>query len=124
MHSMPSHALLYDLARSSRYGERLIPQIRMNEIETTERYVEALTALSCDVDAWETTYFQILHGEDAVLEWTKGSSLRPFTSVLDADEAVTFVEEYRRLLRDAYPSSDAGTVFPFRRVFVVAHRRS
>lgn len=123
MHLEPSHALLADLARNSAFKERLIPQIRMNAIESTERYIEVLSGLGCDVDAWETRYFQLLQGEDAVLEWTKGSSLRPFTSVLEPDEAASFVEEYRQLLDETYPLTAIGTLYPFRRVFVVAHKR-
>lgn len=122
MHLEPSHAMLADLARSSEFKERLVPQIRLNAIESTERYIEVLSGLGCDVDAWETRYFQLLQGEDAVLEWTKGSSLRPFTNVLEDDEATAFVEEYRKLLRETYPPSSIGTLYPFRRVFVVAHK--
>jgi trans-aconitate 2-methyltransferase len=43
--------------------------------------------------------------------------------VLDADQTAGFLAEYGEQLRAAYPPSSFGTVFPFRRVFAVAHRR-
>jgi trans-aconitate 2-methyltransferase len=124
MHESPSHVFQYELATTVPYADKLASQIRLNSIDPTAIYIETLSALGCEVDAWETTYFQVLQGKDAVLEWTKGSSLRPFTSVLEPDEAVDFVERYRKLLAEAYPETSEGTIYPFRRVFVVVHLRA
>jgi trans-aconitate 2-methyltransferase len=124
MRLSPSHSLLYDLAASPRWVDQLGPHIRSNEIESLDQYIETLTELGCEVDAWETTYSQVLEGDDAVLEWTKGSSVRPFTTVLNDAEGAEFVEQLRELLAAAYPKGPIGTIYPFRRVFVVAHRRS
>jgi trans-aconitate 2-methyltransferase len=85
-------------------------------------YAELLARTGCEVDAWETTYVHILHGEDPVLAWYRGSGLRPVLAVLDADQAADFLAEYGGKLRQAYPSSSFGTLFPFRRVFAVARR--
>jgi trans-aconitate 2-methyltransferase len=122
MRLSPSHSLIYDLAGSPRWVDQLGPFIRQNEIESTEQYIETLTSRGCDVDAWETTYFQLLEGDDAVLEWTKGSSLRPFTSALSEADGAEFVAIVKEGLAKAYPQGSAGTIYPFRRVFVVAHR--
>lgn len=77
-----------------------------------------------DVDVWETTYVQLLQGEDAVLEWTKGTALRPVLTALEDDPEATreFLGQYRDLLRKAYPAGPHGTVFPFRRIFAVARK--
>ena len=85
-------------------------------------YLERLAALGCEVDAWETTYVHILQGEDPVLEWYKGTGLRPVLAALDAERAGDFLAEYGTELRLAYPPRSFGTIFPFRRVFAVAHR--
>ena len=61
-------------------------------------------------------------GENPVLEWTKGSTLRPVLSALDAEQADAFLREYGERVRDAYRPHSFGTVFPFRRVFTVVHR--
>jgi trans-aconitate 2-methyltransferase len=74
------------------------------------------------VDAWETTYLHVLPGEDPVLEWYKGTGLRPLLSALEPSPAQELAAEYGELVRAAYPRRSYGTVLPFRRVFVVARR--
>ena len=64
----------------------------------------------------------ILQGPDPVLEWYRGTGLRPVLAALDADQAADFVAEYGAKVREAYPPRPFGTIFPFRRVFAVAHR--
>jgi trans-aconitate 2-methyltransferase len=82
-----------------------------------------LAGLGCAVDAWETTYVQVLHGPDPVLGWVRGTALRPVLARLPAAEAAEFEAEYGALLRDAYPAQPWGTLLPFRRVFAVAQVR-
>lgn len=72
---------------------------------------------------WETTYLHLLQGEDPVLDWVKGTGLRPVLTELGAD-AEAFVAEYRDALREAYPATRHGTVFPFRRIFAVARKEA
>ena len=57
-----------------------------------------------------------------MLEWTKGTAMRPILAALDDAERVEFLDEYAAGLRSAYPQRAYGTVLPFRRIFVVAHR--
>jgi trans-aconitate 2-methyltransferase len=85
-------------------------------------YVALLARPGFQVDAWETSYLHILHGENPVLEWTKGTALRPVLAALDAERAASFVREYGERLRAEYRPYPFGTVFPFRRVFAVVHR--
>ena len=43
-------------------------------------------------------------------------------SAYDAEQAGDFLAEYGTRVREAYPPRPFGTIFPFRRVFAVAHR--
>lgn len=90
-------------------------------------YLEALAALGCAVDAWETTYLHVLSTRadpDPVFTWVSGTGARPTLQALEAESAGLrgeFEEEFKARLRAAYPPSDRGRVLlPFRRVFVVA----
>jgi trans-aconitate 2-methyltransferase len=79
------------------------------------------------VDAWETTYLHVLHGEDPVFTWVRGTGARPTLEALEAaDPALRqrFEEEFRAHLRTAYPDTGHGVVLPFRRVFVAARKES
>lgn len=64
---------------------------------------------------------QILEGEDPVSEWVRGTGLRPILNTLEDEDKAIFLSEYRKRLREAYPVRANGrTLFPFRRLFIVA----
>ena len=67
-------------------------------------YLALLAGAGCEVDAWETTYLHVLHGEDAVVDWYKGSGLRPVLAALPPAPAEEFLAEYRDRIRAAYPA--------------------
>ncbi|MDX6433616.1 MAG: trans-aconitate 2-methyltransferase [Streptosporangiaceae bacterium] len=119
----PSHALLRELCRSPRWRDRLADVLRWHPVGDPAEYFGLLAGQGCRVDAWETTYLQVLQGDDAVLEWVKGTALRPVLAALGGEgaaETAEFLTEYAGLLREAYPPGPHGTLFPFRRIFVVA----
>ncbi|MGW0533536.1 trans-aconitate 2-methyltransferase [Streptomyces sp. NPDC003032] len=122
----PSHVLMRELSESARWRGRLGGRLRHGDaVLTPGAYLERLAGLGCEVDAWETTYLHLLAGEDPVLDWVKGTGLRPVLTALADDPEATeaFLAEYRALLREAYPATAGhGTVFPFRRVFAVARK--
>jgi trans-aconitate 2-methyltransferase len=97
---------------------------RTAAVHSPSDYLARLTGLGCAIDVWETTYLQLLTGDDPVLDWVKGTALRPvLTALADAPEATSaFLAEYRDRLRAAYPPGPHGTVYPFRRIFAVARR--
>ncbi len=117
----PPHAVLREMAASPRWRP-LIGAAELNrQAGDLTGYLDVLAGAGCQVDAWETTYLHILHGEDPVVDWVKGTALRPVLAVLDDAETAEFLAEYRDQMRRAYPPRSFGTVLPFRRVFVVAH---
>jgi len=118
----PSYVILRELVASARWRP-LLRDVELNRQSADPAgYAELLAEAGCAVDAWETTYVHILPGDDPVLQWYKGTGLRPVLVVLDADQAADFLAEAGERLRAAYPPRSFGTVFPFRRVFAVAHR--
>jgi trans-aconitate 2-methyltransferase len=119
----PSHVLLRQVADSPRWVDRLgEARVDRPSSHDPEEYLAVLADLGCAVEAWETTYLQVLAGEDAVLYWVSGTALRPIFAVLDDTERAAFVAAYGALLRQAYPRRPYGTVLPYRRVFAVARR--
>lgn len=115
----PSHRLLRSVA--ARYLPGLA--LRADPVLDPAGYWRLLTDAGCRVRAWETTYLHVLAGEDAVLEWTRGTALRPVLAAFgDRPQAQEFLAEYAAALRLAYPPEPGGTVLPFRRVFAVAQR--
>lgn len=115
----PSHVLRRELAAESPYAEHTAG-VAAPEAHDAATYLQALSALGCTVDAWETTYLHVLHGQDPVFAWISGTGARPTLQALPDDLRTAFEEELKRRLRRAYPDDGHGVVMPFRRVFVVA----
>jgi trans-aconitate 2-methyltransferase len=92
-------------------------------VRPAEEYVDLLARLGHRVDAWQTTYYHMLPGDDAVLEWYSGTGLRPFLAALDPADHAEFRADVAAELDRAFPRHDYGTVLPFRRLFVIGYRR-
>ena len=118
----PSHALRHRLEQDERFAPYL-GGVTGPDAHDPDVYLEALLDLGCEADAWETTYLHLLPGDDPVFAWTVGTGARPTLEALPDGPRQEFEDEFRRALREAYPSTRHGTVLPFRRVFVVARRR-
>lgn len=85
-------------------------------------YATLLLGAGLEMDAWENTYSHVLPDTDPVLDWLRGTGLRPALAALPSDAAAAYSAELADLLRAAYPPTSHGTIFPFRRVFAVGHR--
>lgn len=118
-HDEPSHTILRELCSRPRWQDHLVGLPRTGTREPSW-YLRELGERGFEVSAWQTTYFHILGGEDPVLDWVRGTALRPVLERLPKDEHSDFLTEYGTLLGEAYPERDGKTVFPFRRTFVVA----
>jgi trans-aconitate 2-methyltransferase len=118
----PSHAILRELAASGRWRDQLADVQFNRQSADPAQYLDLLAARGLVVDAWETTYLHVLSGADPVTEWYKGTGLRPVLSRLGEADATEFLAAYGDKARAAYPVTGYGTVLPFRRVFVVAHK--
>jgi trans-aconitate 2-methyltransferase len=121
----PSHTLLAELRTSPRW-QQVFKRAGLAAAESPAvlepvDYLARLSVLGCTVDAWETTYYQTLHGAHPVLDWMLGTGLRPALAALtDPGERADFLAEYSALLDRAYPATRYGTVLPYRRIFVIA----
>ncbi len=117
----PSHTLITDVALGGPWRERLIPLLRPEPVATPEFYYGLLASRVTHLDIWETEYLQVIEGENPVAEWTKGTWLRPLLGALGDEERHLFDSEYRRRVAEAYPRrKDGRTLYPFRRLFLVA----
>ena len=118
------HRLMRELAVSPEWC-RFFPQpTREWHVESPAFYYDCFAALASRVELWETDYIHVLNGPDGIVEWYRGTGLRPWLEALP-DEATQsrFIEDYTRLIAEAYPrQADGRVLFPFRRLFVIAYR--
>lgn len=124
--SAPSHVLMRTLAESERWNAQLASVLRHDDVVSTPgEYHRLLRGAGLDTDAWETTYQHLLAGENPVLEWVRGTGLRPVLAALTAAEAADFERAYAVMLAAAYPPEpDGGTLFAFRRIFAVGVKQA
>ncbi len=115
----PSHTLRAALADRAPYAEHT-RDLASPASHDAATYLETLTALGCEVDAWETTYLHRLTGDDPVFTWMAGTGARPTLEALPHDLREDFERDFKSLLRHAYPLRHGRVVLPFRRIFVVA----
>lgn len=121
--SAPSHALMRMLADSPRWRAKLDGVLRPALVGSAAEYLGLLEQNGIDTHAWETTYLHVLHGENPVLDWMRGTGLRPVLEALGDEDGQIFETEYRALLAGAYIQEPHGVVFPFRRIFCVGRKR-
>ncbi|MRT00526.1 trans-aconitate 2-methyltransferase [Ralstonia pickettii] len=120
----PTHRLMREVAADGPWAGKL-KGVERTERFDPRRYYAMLSPLCSRVDVWRTTYYHPLRGgADAVVEWLKGTGLRPFLAALNEAERPVFLARYRDAIAAAYPALDDGTVLlPFPRLFIVATRK-
>jgi trans-aconitate 2-methyltransferase len=120
----PSHTLIADTVRAGPWHAHLEPLLAPSPVADPAFYYDLLSPRVARLDIWETEYLQVLDGPDPVKEWTKGTWLKQFLDALDEPQRAAFEADYARRLREPYPMrADGKTLFPFRRLFIVAVAR-
>ncbi len=94
--------------------------LHKGSVQPIEWYARRLEDLRFSVNAWETTYVHVLRGKDPVLEWFRGSGLRPLLARLNEADREQFSAELADRFRALYPSRNGTTLFPMPRLFFVA----
>jgi len=127
----PSQVLMRETARCGDWADALAPMfdprvatslLRPDPVGSPEFYYDLLSPLAKGgIDLWETEYVHQLAGENAVLEWMRGTTLRPILDALDERRRADFLDAYAEKLRAAFPQrADGKTLLHFRRLFLVA----
>ncbi len=117
----PSQAAIEETSSDPRWAEALRGVgLHRDSVMPVAWYVERLHRLGLAVNAWETTYIHVLRGENPVLEWLKGTALRPLLARLDERSQVEFLRLVGERFWRAYPPSGDITLFPMPRLFFVA----
>ncbi len=116
----PSHVAMEQAADGAHYASKLTGKAR-GDMPKPADYYSALKPLCEKLDIFHITYNFPLAGTAAVVEWVKGTGLRPFLEPLNADEQKDYLARYQALMANAYPEQADGMVLlRFPRLFIVA----
>jgi len=124
----PSHRLMRETEPApdggiASWGERLravralTPVLRPNFTTTCWRRTRRVSR------SGRPTYQHVMQGAVAIVEWLKGSGLRPYLDALPAIERAHYLQRYTAGIERAYPvRADGRRLFNFPRLFLVATR--
>lgn len=117
----PSHLLIAETALNGPWRGQVEHLVTPPPVQEPGFYHSLLAPQSENIDIWETEYLQVLEGENPVKEWTKGTWLLPLLAALDEPDRSRFEAAYGERVAAAYPPrGDGKTLFPFRRMFLIA----
>jgi trans-aconitate 2-methyltransferase len=120
----PPQRHLRALAASTEWRNRFTKTPISWHVEPASFYYDTLAPRSKRVDMWFAEYAHILSGPEGVVEWYRGTGLRPFLDALpDESSREAFVRDYLVALTPDYPRrADEKILMFFRRLFVIAYR--
>lgn len=116
----PSHRAMRETAGPWR--DRIKGVRELAPVGSPAFYYDLLAPHASRVDIWQTIYEQVMPDAEAIVEWVKGTGLRPYLQCL-ADEAERgqFLAAYTKAIDAAYPvRADGKRLFTFPRLFMVA----
>lgn len=118
-----SHTCITDTIELGPWRSRLEPHLRRIPVAEPAVYWRLLQERTASLEIWESEYLQVLSGANPVAEYTKGTWLKQFLDRLDEPERSAFEADYRSRVAEAYPREEDGrTLFPFRRLFILAQK--
>ncbi len=92
-----------------------------NNVLAPEAYFEILSKCSSNFDFWETVYFHDMCSHEKLIDWVRGSQLRPYTACLQTEERLIFEAELLCRVKERYPvMQNQHIILKFRRLFFVA----
>lgn len=120
----PAHRWMRDIAAQGPWSVKLAAATESRtKPASADQYYRLLKPIARRVDIWRTTYFHGMAGAAGIVEWFKGSGLRPFLKPLDAGEREAFLTRYTEAMAGAYPAmADGSVLLPFPRLFITAVR--
>lgn len=116
----PIHRIISAMIRSDRW-QGVLGHLEIFHHLSRNGYVEVLTALAADFDVWETTYYHILASHKDIIEWYRGTGLRPYLAALSESDRAAFTKAvFHEVIRHYPPLRDGRILFRFPRFFATA----
>ena len=118
----PSHVMMREVAHAGPWRTTLADAARARDVlPKPGAYYDALRPLCQRIEIWHTIYNHVLDDAAAIVEWVKGTGLKPFVDPLEPADRKEFIREYTARVAAAYPAQfDGKVILRFPRFFVVA----
>lgn len=117
----PVQQILQQMAKSEPWQEKL--QAKTFYTLSESEYYDQLSERSTDFRMWETVYFHEMPSHESILEWYRGTGLRPYLAQLQESDHPIFEQELLKRIKQTYPVQKNGTIlFRFPRLFWIARK--
>ena len=120
----PSHVLMREIAHQGPWRAQLAEAAKLRDaLPKPGIYYEALRPLCSQLEIWHTIYNHVLDDAAGIVEWVKGTGLRPFVDPLEGPQRKQFLADYTARIAASYlPQADRRVLLRFPRIFIVAVR--
>jgi trans-aconitate 2-methyltransferase len=119
----PSHSAMHEVAGFGPWRDRFVEPIARESIHAPGVYYDMLRPLAAEIDIWHTVYNHPMEGHAGIVEWVKGTGLRPYLDRIDEADREAFLAAYLAALASAYQvRTDGRVLLRFPRLFIVAVR--
>ena len=121
---MPLGKAIKNIAEDSRWKTQVKGVTELFTIHDYSYYYDQLSQLFNSIEMWETHYLHIMDSHFSILEMIRSTGLKPY---LDRLENENDKKEFERLVlkeivKDYPQQKNEKVLFPFYRVFFIAHK--
>ena len=122
----PTHRLMRAVAAEAPWKEPIGAADKLRtELLGIGGYYDLLAPVAAKVDVWHTVYQHPMASAAAIVEWVRGTGLKPFVDRLPPALQASYLAEYERRVDAAYPPrTDGKRLLAFPRMFIVAQRKA
>lgn len=122
----PLHQAILETAGDKSWRHLMATALNAMSKEPPSFYYNLLQPLAARLDIWETGYYHVVDSPQSLVEWFRGTGLRPFLSALENEgQRKEFEKQLLERYTQAYPPQNDGRIlFPFRRLFIIAYKSS
>lgn len=116
----PLFQIIKEMTAEPKWGLQNIKN-QPNETLAPAEYFNILDACSSSFEIWEVKYYHNLADHRALVDWVKGTRIRPYLDYLGEERETAFENEIAMRAKNVYPVQANGNVLlGFRRFFFTA----
>ncbi|MDB6002159.1 MAG: trans-aconitate 2-methyltransferase [Rhizobacter sp.] len=120
----PTHRLMREVAGRAPWSGLIGDAAKVRtKILSISDYYDLLAPKAAGVDVWRTAYQHPMASAAKIVEWVRGTGLKPFIDPLPPEQREAFLADYEAAIDQAYAvRADGLRLLAFPRMFIVAQQ--